>query len=111
MRKLARNIRFSINPFLEDSGIGANSYCSKPCGEGYSLYFGLWVKLFGPVCADTGFVVNVVEIDRQVRVEVIPIFIGRIGGSFLKNEHVTLLTLVDILKVSWGKLAGGFGDA
>ena len=111
MRKLARHIRFSINPFLEDSGWGANSYCSKPCGEGYSLYFGLWVELFGPVDEDTGFVVNVVEIDRQVRTAVIPIFIGRIGESFRKSEHVTISALIDILKESWGKLVGGFGEA
>lgn len=111
MLKLARNIRFSINPFLEDSGLGANSYCSKPCGEGYSLYFGLWVKLFGPVGEDTGFVVNVVEIDRQVRNSVIPLFIGRISNSFRQNEHVTISALIDILKESWGQLAGSFGEA
>ncbi|GAG37436.1 unnamed protein product, partial [marine sediment metagenome] len=67
MHKLIREVRFSINPFLAESGPGSNSYASKPCGEGVSLYFGLWVELTGGVDEDTGFVVNVTDIDRAVR--------------------------------------------
>jgi 6-pyruvoyltetrahydropterin/6-carboxytetrahydropterin synthase len=67
MHKLSRQVRFSIDPFSEDTVEGFNSYCSKPTGEGLCLYFGLWVELEGDVDTDTGFVVNVSDIDKAVR--------------------------------------------
>lgn len=111
MRKLARHVRFSINPFLEGCGEGYNSYASKPCGEGFSLYFGLWVELFGPVDAETGFVVNVVEIDRVVRAGVVPLFARCVGESFRRGEHVGLGIITGLLREAWGELRGSFGEA
>ncbi len=110
MHKLARQIRFSINPFVKEGAEGFNSYASRPCGEGFGLYFGLWVELEGPVDADTGFVVNVVEIDRQVRSMVVPIFAERIGGAFRAGKHVSLSDVVAILQETFTQLEGRFGS-
>ena len=107
--ELSRHIRFSINPFLAEQPQGYNSYASKPCGEGFALYFGLWVELSGPVDSDTGFVVNVVEIDRQVRAGVVPLFVGRVCDAFRAGRHLALLDVVVLLKESWAVLKGRFG--
>ena len=110
MHKLARQIRFSINPFLNERPDGFNSYASRPCGQGFCLYFSLWVEIEGPVDTDTGFVVNVVEIDRQVRTAVVPIFAERIGGTFRAGKHLPLSDVVVILEETFTQLEGRFGS-
>ncbi len=80
MVKLARQIRFAINPFADSTEYGANSYCAKPTSNGLSLFFALWVELKGPANKDTGFVVNVSDIDRIIREKAVGIF-----DKFVKN--------------------------
>ncbi len=111
MYKLARQVRFSINPFLDDDGEGANSYASRPCGEGLSLFLGLWVELEGPINPDTGFVINVVEIDRLVRQKVVPIFSDRIRQRFGGGKFIGLAETCELLGRSWKSLTGAFGPA
>jgi len=111
MYKLARQIRFSVNPFLAKHAGGFNSYASKPPGEGFCLYFSLWVELEGPLDADTGFVVNVVDIDRQVRSCVLPVFTERIAGGFRAGRHISLSDIVVILQESFTDLQGRFAPA
>ena len=109
MHKLAREIRFSVNPFLEGCVEGFNSYASKPCGEGLALYFNLWIELAGEVDGDTGFVVNVTDIDKAVRSFVVPIFDEKIKEYYGKGEHVGLSVLCGILRETWSVLKDKFG--
>jgi 6-pyruvoyltetrahydropterin/6-carboxytetrahydropterin synthase len=111
MHKLARAVRFSINPFLVDDGIGFNSYTSKPAGEGLSMFFELCVELRGSVEPATGFVVNVTEIDEAVRQFVVPIFAGRIREDFRQGRHIGIGDMAELLKAVWGELAERFGSA
>jgi hypothetical protein len=74
MHKLARCVRFSINPFLPEGSNGFNSFVSKPAGEGLSIFFELSVEVVGEVEPATGFVVNVADIDMNVREFVVPVF-------------------------------------
>jgi hypothetical protein len=74
MHKLARQVRFSINPFLPEEIEGFNSYASKPTGEGLSIFLELSVEVEGKVAPATGFVVNVTDIDKSARELVVPIF-------------------------------------
>lgn len=111
MHKLARQIRFSINPFLNDVVQGANSYSSKPAGDGLALYFSLWVELVAPADSQTGFVINVVDIDKAVRQTVVPLFDKNISESFAQAKHVTLFDLQCLLGQSWGLVKDEFGDA
>jgi len=53
MHKLARQVRFSINPFGQDEA-GFNSFASNPPGEGLAIYFSLWVEVAGEIEPDTG---------------------------------------------------------
>jgi len=80
MHILSRQIRFAVNPFADSTEIGANSYCAKPTANGLSLFFALWVELTGAANKDTGFVVNVSDIDKIIREKGIKIF-----DDFVKN--------------------------
>lgn len=110
MHKLVRCVRFSVNPFLETDTEGFNSYVSRPAGEGLSIFFELSVKLAGEVEPATGFVVNVVDIDKSVRQYVVPIFVERIRSDFRQGKHIGLSEIGELLKSAWGRLADKFGS-
>jgi len=111
MHKLIRQVRFSVNPFLPEDKLGFNSFSSNPPGEGLAIYFGLWVELTGEIQQITGFVVNVVDIDKSVRENVIPIFADKIRQNFKQQKHIDFGGLTELLKLSWQKLTGKFGTA
>jgi len=111
MHKLARQVRFSINPFLPEDSHGFNSFVSKPAGEGLSIFFELSVKLAGETEPATGFVTNVVDIDRNVREYVVPIFAERVRKDFRQSKHIGFCEITELLKSAWGQLAGKFRPA
>ena len=111
MHKLARKVRFSINPFLPKDSCGFNSFVSKPAGEGLSIFFELSVMLVGEVEATTGFVANVINIDKNVREYVVPIFARRVRSDFRQGKHVGFPEITELLKSAWGQLADKFGTA
>lgn len=99
MQTLGREIRFSIDPFSRDQKQGYNSYAAKPLGsDGLALYISLWVELSSELNPDTGFVVNVTEIDKAVRKEVIPFVTRQIQLHFNKRQIPLFADLADILK-------------
>ena len=97
MHNLVRQIRFSINPFLDEQTEGFNSYSAKPAGEGLAIFLMLEVELEGPVGSDTGFIVNVVDIDKIVRKYVVPVFVDRLQKSFQNREHIILKWMWELL--------------
>ena len=111
MHKLGRQVRFSINPFLPNQNSGANSFASKPCGEGLSIFFELGVELAGNVHRSTGFVVNVIDIDKNIRKYVVPLFSERIQEAYRRSRHVKLWEMIELLKSSWGQLVNKFSRA
>jgi 6-pyruvoyltetrahydropterin/6-carboxytetrahydropterin synthase len=111
MHKLLRQVRFSINPFLSEDRRGYNSFASEPPGEGLSIFLELSVEVTGPVDPATGFVINVSEIDGNVREFAVPIFAGRIKQNFHEAKHVGLSEIVELLRSVWDRLADKFGTA
>jgi len=111
MHKLARKVRFSINPFLPKQSFGFNSFASEPAGEGLSIFFELCVELAGEVEPATGFVVNIVDIDKSVREYVVPIFAERIRKDFRRGKHIGLFGIAELLSLAWGQLADKFAAA
>jgi len=111
MHKLVREVRFSINPFLDHQSVGCNSYSSKPCGEGLSLFFELSVGLVGETAETTGFVINVVEIDKAVQQYVVPIFAERIKKAFTSGSNITISQIAELLNLTQQNLTGRFGKA
>jgi len=111
MHKLARQVRFSINPFLPRDSEGFNSFVSKPAGEGLSIFFELSVEVIGEVEPTTGFVVNVADIDSNVREFVVPLFAERIRQNFRRAKHIGFFAIAGLLKSAWAQLADKFGTA
>jgi len=111
MHKLGREVRFSVNPFTAETPVGHNSYASKPSGEGLAIYLALFVEIEGEVDPATGFVVNVVDIDRAVGRHVVPVFSDGIGAAYRRGREVSLGHVVALLRSSWGRLLGVFGSS
>jgi 6-pyruvoyltetrahydropterin/6-carboxytetrahydropterin synthase len=111
MHKLARQVRFSINPFLSQDSQGFNPFVSRPAGEGLSVFLELSVEIEGPVEPDTGFVLNVVDIDRNVHQFAVPIFAENIRQEFRRSKHVGFTAIVQLLKLTWSRLSDKFGSA
>ncbi len=111
MHKTGRQVRFSINPFLAKDIEGSNSFASRPTGEGLSIFFELFVEVAGEVEPATGFVVNVLDIDRNVREFVVPVFAKRIREEFRQGKHIGLFEIAELLKSGWGQLSDKFGTA
>ena len=111
MHKLARQVRFSVNPFLPEDKTGFNPFASSPAGEGLSIFLELSVGLVGEVKPNTGFIVNVSDIDRCAQKYVVPIFAGRIRKDFRQRRHIGLPIIAELLKSSWHQLADKFGRA
>jgi len=111
MHKTARRVRFSINPFLPGDSDGYNSFASRPSGEGLSIFFELLAEVAGEVEPTTGFVVNVIDIDRSVREFVVPIFARRIREDFRQRRHIDFFEIAELLRAAWGQLTDKFGSA
>jgi len=111
MHKLTRRVRFSINPFLPEDSCGFNSFASMPAGEGLSIFFELSVKLEGTVDPATGFVINVVDIDRCVRRDIVPVFAGRLRKDFRRGRHIGISAIAELLNSAQSRLADKFGPA
>jgi len=105
MHKLLRHVRFSINPFLPKDSRGFNSFAAEPPGEGLSIFFELCVELTGEVEPATGFVVNVTDIDKNVRELVVPVFAKRLREDFRSGKHIGLSGLAQLLRSGWEQLA------
>ena len=110
MHTLSRQIRLSIDPFSTEQAMGYNSYASKPGAEGLSFYFSLWVDLESELNPDTGFVVNVSEIDNVVRQKVFPVFKRDISAAMENKHSLSLTELVDILKLCFKEIDGSFDE-
>ncbi|MEN6385619.1 MAG: 6-carboxytetrahydropterin synthase [Phycisphaerales bacterium] len=74
MHLLSRQIRFAIDPFAPTQQIGTNSYNAKPTSDGLAFFFTLWVQLKSDADKETGFVVNVSQIDKIIRSKIITLF-------------------------------------
>lgn len=109
MHKLVRQVRFSVDPFVDDIENGANSYCSKPTGRGLSLFFELTVSVVGQADAATGFAINVVDIDRIVRQRAVPVITEKVRDEFLGGRHIGFTELAGFLRLCNEKLTWQLG--
>jgi 6-pyruvoyltetrahydropterin/6-carboxytetrahydropterin synthase len=97
MYKLNREVRFSINPFTQNAK-----------AEWLSLYFGLWVELSGQVDPPTGFIVNIVEVDKAVHKYVTPMLEGTLKEHLKNNKGLLLSDIAALLKNAWRQLQKKF---
>jgi 6-pyruvoyltetrahydropterin/6-carboxytetrahydropterin synthase len=110
MHTLSRQIRFTVDPFAKEQVEGFNSYACKPTGDGFGVYLALWVDLAGELDADTGFVINVSEIDKLVRMRVIPKITRSIQAFFANRKTPTLWDMTALLGTCRPVIETGFPD-
>jgi 6-pyruvoyltetrahydropterin/6-carboxytetrahydropterin synthase len=72
------------------------------------MYFALWVDLSSQLDPDTGFVVNVSEIDKMVRSKVIPVFEQTIQSFYNCKKSPLLWDMVCLLRRCRGIIQGEF---
>ncbi len=111
MHKLTRQVRFSINPFLPQDIDGENAFASKPAGEGLAIFLEIGIALVGGVDKDSGFVINVLDIDEQVRQYVVPIFAETVRTYYRRASHIGYAEIAELLRQAKDQLAGKFGKA
>jgi 6-pyruvoyltetrahydropterin/6-carboxytetrahydropterin synthase len=109
MHRLARQVRFSINPFGPVETAGHNSFASNPPGEGLAIYFSLWVEIAGEIEADTGFVVNVIEIDKAVRKYAAGLIGEYVRKQFAAQAAISFADAARLLRETWLTIKDKFG--
>lgn len=109
--RLGRQVRFSVDPFLERDSPGFNSYASKPAGAGLSIFLELTIELVGPVVPRTGLLVNVSDIDAIARQFAVPVFAARIREHLRRGEHMGLRAVARILRSACERLGDKFATA
>ncbi|MHC4237829.1 MAG: 6-pyruvoyl trahydropterin synthase family protein [Planctomycetota bacterium] len=108
MHTLSRQVRFTLDPFKRPQGIGSNSYASKTCVGGLGVHFSLWVDLASPLNPDTGFVVNVSQIDQIIRQGVVPLFSDMVYDVFGKRQIPSFNSIIQVLNKSWAFIDRSF---
>lgn len=96
MHKLCREIRFTISPFTPALA-GGNSYCSKPDCEGMGFFFSLWVELCGKLDAQTGFVINLTDIDKICRSSAVPAADKAVKQCIARGQDISAADIIAML--------------
>jgi 6-pyruvoyltetrahydropterin/6-carboxytetrahydropterin synthase len=97
MHQLSRCVRFCINPFLPNQVTGYNGFCARPAGQGLSIFLALGIRLSHSVNPDTGFVINVTDIDACVRHDAVPIFTEYISKQYKQSKHIGVANLKQLM--------------
>jgi 6-pyruvoyltetrahydropterin/6-carboxytetrahydropterin synthase len=98
MHRLSRQVRFSVNPFSDVDCRGYNSFTSNPTGRGIAIYLELEIGVIGQAQKDTGFVVNIVEIDRIARQYAVPFITEKIKHSYRQKRDIDFAEFIDLLR-------------
>ncbi|MFT3785348.1 MAG: 6-carboxytetrahydropterin synthase [Tepidisphaeraceae bacterium] len=73
MLRLTREVRFAIRPDGTLPPDGRNGFAGRPSLEGLGLHLVLRVTLAGDIDPATGYLRNIVEVDRDVRSRAVPV--------------------------------------
>ncbi len=112
MHILRREVRFSIMPFGVENPSGANSYSSLPSGgDGLSVYMAMTVSMSSSVDEETGFIMNVTDIDECVHSHVVGLFQRTVSSSFEANSNISFIQLGELLTACGERLGEFTGDA
>jgi 6-pyruvoyltetrahydropterin/6-carboxytetrahydropterin synthase len=108
MHQLSRSVRFCINPFLPDQATGHNSFSARPTGQGLALFLEVGIRLSHTVDPDTGFVMNVTDIDAAVRKYAVPLFTEYIAAKYGQLQHIGLSHLQQLMQKTFSVLKETF---
>jgi 6-pyruvoyltetrahydropterin/6-carboxytetrahydropterin synthase len=72
------------------------------------LFFSLWVELGGRIDEQTGFVVNLSDIDAVCRENAVPLIDKAVKATFKRGENISLTAITGILKDCRDAVTGRF---
>lgn len=108
MHQLSRSVRFCINPFLADQPEGHNGFGARPAGVGLALFLEVGMRLSHTVNPDTGFVINVIDIDAAVRRQGVPLFTEYITKRYMQSQHIGMIDLHELMMKTFSVLKQDF---
>ena len=113
MHILTRQLRFCVSPFGDDSVSGSNTYSSMPAGaDGLNIYIELTVSLTSEVDPDTGFIMNVAQVDDIFRKHFVRELSRRIELEFELRRNFSMpalgVTVRELIKKSNPVISGVF---
>ena len=108
MYQLSRSVRFCINPFLAEQPEGHNGFSARPAGVGLALFLEVRVQLSHTVDPDTGFVMNVTNIDTAVRQHGVPLFTDYIAKQYRQSQHIGVVELQQLMAKTFSVLEDNF---
>jgi 6-pyruvoyltetrahydropterin/6-carboxytetrahydropterin synthase len=104
MFRLTREVRFAVNSSPAAPGpdaAPANAYAGHPPITGLAHYFTLAVTVAGELDTDSSYLLNIKDIDQQVRRLAIPVVAGVVRERPGTFGHGTLVELFGVLKDAW----------
>lgn len=111
MHRLARYVRFCVDPFDVEVRQGSNPYSAKPTAQGLALFLELGVQVIGPVESTTGFVIDVLRIDEAVRHWAVPCFVDHVRDCYGRHTPIGLSDVAVLLRTSQEHLKDHLGTA
>ena len=87
---------------------GFNAYAGMPTGAGLALYLELALELEGEANPDTGFFINICDVDPPVRRHAVPLITHLIADTYRGGHDVALADLLVPLRTSLERLVEAF---
>src|SRR3954469_15023722 len=98
MFRLTREVRFAINTTAAaPASAPANAYAGFPSINGLAHYFTLAVSVVGELNADSSYLLNIKDIDAEVRQRAIPLIEDVVKHCPRNFGHATLVELARVL--------------
>lgn len=88
MVELSRTVRFAVGPGQAPGEDGGNGFAGRPGMVGIGTHYELSVRCRGEPGPDTGYLIDIKQIDRAVREACVPVIAQKIGSG---AEPTTLL--------------------
>ena len=103
MYRLTREVRFAVNHARPGDGFGAvtNSYAAHPPITGLAHYFELQVTLSGDLAADSHYLLNIKDVDREVRRLGVPLVEQAVRRGAAEFGARTVAALFEELRSAW----------
>lgn len=103
MHRLTRTVRFAVNQTDDDQlrNPPTNSYAGYPSLTGAAQFFELEVTVAGPLKPPGDYLLNIKQIDQQVRTRAIPIFAEALRLAQFSTGISTLQKCAAVLRDAW----------
>jgi 6-pyruvoyltetrahydropterin/6-carboxytetrahydropterin synthase len=104
MFRLTREVRFAVNSTVVPPAPGeppTNAYAGFPSINGLAHYFALAVTVAGDLDPDSSYLLNIKDIDRQVRRLAIPVVADAVRDRPRAFGAATVVELFDVLRDAW----------